>query len=142
MRKQRLAAAEPVSPAAESRAKAHGRAVLRIHESLDIVSARGSLRVACRCCDQDLGPADRNYKLSCIHAAIDKDALTELPPPGGRRSMARYVEYYCPGCATLLDVETHCPSVEGERIEPVWDIAPAASALKKAIAESKEKKAA
>jgi N-methylhydantoinase B len=142
MRKQRLAAAEPVSPAAERRAKAHGRAVLRIHESLDIVSARGTLRVACRCCDQDLGPADRNYKLSCIHAAIDKDALTELPPPGGRRSMARYVEYYCPGCATLLDVETHCPSIEGERIEPVWDIAPAASALKKALAGSKEKKAA
>jgi hypothetical protein len=48
--------------------------------------------------------------------------------------MGRYIEYYCPGGATLLDVETHVPSEEGEAIEPVWDMQITPSAIRKAAA--------
>ena len=143
MRRQRLKRAKPVPGGAAGRGrKAVGRKLLRIHEYLDIVQQRGSLRVACRKCDHDLGAAEQNYKLACVHAEIDKDALTGLPPPGGRHSIGSYVEYYCPGCGTLLDVETRCPSVEGEKIEPIWDIALAPAALKRARDSLHEEEAA
>ena len=48
--------------------------------------------------------------------------------------MGRYIEYYCPGCATLLDVETAVPEVEGETIEPVWDIQISSHAIAQAAA--------
>jgi acetone carboxylase gamma subunit len=57
-----------------------------------------------------------------VFRVTPKDDLTELPPPGGRHSKGAYVEYFCPGCATVLDVETSCPSEEGSKIEPIWDI--------------------
>ena len=109
-------------------------AVMRIHECLDIVQQGDGFSIACRKCNEDFGPADGNYKNAAVYASIDKDELTELPPPSGRHSMGRYIEYYCAGCATLLDVETHVPSVEGEAIEPVWDMQITPSAIRKAAA--------
>ena len=50
--------------------------------------------------------------------------------------MGVYVEYYCPGCATLLDVETCCPAVEGEKVEPIWDIQLSADSIQRAAAHA------
>ncbi len=111
---------------------------MRIHECLDIVEQGDGFTIACRKCNQDFGPADRNYKEACVYRSIDKDALTELPPPGGRCSMGRYVEYYCPGCATLLEVEVAVPAVEGEAVEPVWDIQIAHQSIAHAAARKRE----
>jgi len=106
--------------------------VMHIHECLDVVEFDGTYSVACRKCNQDLGPAAGNYKAACAYRTVEKDRITELPPPSGRHSMASYVEYFCPGCATLLDVETSCPAVEGGKYEPIWDIQIAADAIQKA----------
>jgi acetone carboxylase gamma subunit len=95
---------------------------MRIHECLDIVEERGSHSIACRKCRQDLGAADSNFKSASLFRVTPKDDLTALPPPGGRHSKGVYVEYFCPGCGTLLDVEVSCPSAEGGKIEPIWDI--------------------
>ena len=57
-----------------------------------------------------------------VYRVVPKDDLTELPPPEGRHSMGAYVEYFCPGCATLIDVEVACPSLEDDKVEPMWDI--------------------
>ena len=80
----------------------------------------------------DAAPHERIHASGEAHRLIDKDALTSLPPPGGRHSAAVYVEYCCPGCGTLLDVESRCPAVEGEKVEPIWDIEIAPAALAKA----------
>jgi hypothetical protein len=50
--------------------------------------------------------------------------------------MGAYVEYFCPGCATLLDVETACPSLEGGKIEPIWDIELTTDAVRHAAARA------
>jgi N-methylhydantoinase B len=143
LRRRRLELGQPVPGAPPlSGRKAAGRRVLRVHEHIDVVSARGQFALACRKCDQDLGPAEGNYKTACLHCVIDKDALTELPPPGGRQSMGRYVEYYCPGCGTLLEVETMCPAVDGESVEPVWDIALARTSLQRASDSQRQEEAA
>jgi N-methylhydantoinase B len=134
MRARRLERARPVSPGVEHR-KLNANAthsIMRIHECLDIVQQGEDFSIACRKCNQDFGPVNCNYKNACVCSSVDKDELTELPPPEGRRSMGRYVEYYCPGCATLLDVETAVPGVEGEAINPVWDIQISSGAIQKA----------
>jgi Acetone carboxylase gamma subunit len=134
MRADRLASAKPVSAATSAcnRPASAAAAVMRVHECLDIVEHKGEFFIACRKCSRDFGPATGNYKQAAVFRVIDKDELTDLPPPGGRRSMAAYIEYYCPGCATLLDVETSCAAFEGGKLEPIWDIQIAADAIHKA----------
>jgi acetone carboxylase gamma subunit len=141
IRADRLEKAVPVNPDRKARKIAANawRPILSIHECLAIVEDAGSYSIGCRKCNQDFGAADHNYKDACVYRSIDKDELTELPPPGGRRSMGRYIEYYCPGCATLLDVETSVPEVEGEAIEPVWDIQISSDSIQKAAAKARRK---
>jgi N-methylhydantoinase B len=138
MRAERLAQAKPVNPQRKQRKLAVNlsKAVMRIHECLNIVEQGESFAIACRKCNQDFGLADRNYKDACIYNMVDKDDLTELPPPSGRHSLGRYVEYYCPGCATLLEVETTVPHVEAV-IEPVWDIEIAPASIRNAAEQAR-----
>jgi N-methylhydantoinase B len=140
MRAERLASAKPVSETA-SAGKAtlsNARPVMRIHECLDVVEHAGEFSIACRKCNQDFGPATGNYKQRAAFRAVSKDEVTELPPPGGRQSLATYVEYFCPGCATLLDVETACPTLEGGKVEPIWDIEISRDAIHKAAVLERE----
>jgi hypothetical protein len=138
-RELRLKDAKPVgSGERRPKIKTNTPAVMRIHECLDIVQQGDGFSIACRKCAEDFGPADGNYKQATVYASIDKDVLTDLPPPSGRSSMGRYIEYYCPGCATLLDVETHVPSAEGEAIAPIWDMQIAPGAIRKAASRLRE----
>jgi N-methylhydantoinase B len=134
LRAERLAQAKPVSEGSEraSPPPSNSKPVMRIHDCLDVVQHGGDFSIACRKCNQDFGPATGNYKAAAVYRKVDKDQLTELPPPNGRHSMGVYVEYYCPGCGTLLDVETACPSVEGHKLEAIWDIELSADAIHKA----------
>ena len=70
-------------------------------------------RWRCLACSQDLGDARGNYKEGCLVAARDP---REIHNPGivdgnGGPVFApdpewvRIVEFYCPSCATLLEVE-------------------------------------
>jgi hypothetical protein len=138
MRAERLAQAKPVNPERRQRKLTVNlsKAVMRIHECLNIVEQGDSFAIACRKCNQDFGLADRNYKDACIYNMVDKDDLTELPPPSGRHSLGRYVEYYCPGCATLLEVETTVPHVEAV-IESVWDIEIAPASIRNAAEQAR-----
>ncbi len=134
LRAERLRDATPVGAKAEKSTRT-GEKVLHIHEYIDVMRHRDSYFLACRKCSHDFGPADGNYKTGAVHRIVDKAALTGQPLPGGRRTMAYYVEYCCPGCGTLLDVETHCPSMEGDKLEPVWDIEISAAAIRSAAAD-------
>jgi hypothetical protein len=134
LRAKRLQAAKPVGKIRGKRPASGLKPVMRIHECLDVVQDGDGFALACRKCSQDFGPATGNYKSASVHRVVPKDEITELPPPEGRVSMGAYVEYYCPGCGTLLDVETAVPAVEGEKLEPIWDIQLAADAIHRAAA--------
>lgn len=69
-----------------------------------------SERWKCRRCNHDLGPARSNYKEGClvadrdpreIHAPVVEGEYTFAPDP----EWCRIVEFYCPSCATMLEVE-------------------------------------
>jgi N-methylhydantoinase B len=137
LRSERLAAARPIAGGAvRGKLSSNARPMMRIHECLDVVAHGEDFSVACRKCSQDFGPATGNYKTSSVHRIVPKDEITDLPPPAGRSSIGAYVEYYCPGCATLLEVETSCPSIEGGKIEPIWDIQLTMEAIHKASAHA------
>ncbi|MEM1140447.1 MAG: acetone carboxylase subunit gamma [Pseudomonadota bacterium] len=67
----------------------------------------------CRSCGEDIGPARDNYKKGLLIAERDpreihrplldpeKYEFTHAPDP----NWCRMIEYYCQGCATLVEVE-------------------------------------
>jgi len=123
MRNDRLVTAKPVKDGvARGKISDNNRRVMRIHENLDIFDTGDGFRIGCRCCKEDFGPAEGNYKDAAIYRVTAKDAITDLPPPSGRSSLGHYVEYFCAGCATQLDVETYVPKTDGDQVIPVWDI--------------------
>jgi acetone carboxylase gamma subunit len=70
----------------------------------------GSEQWHCVRCDQALGSARRNYKEGClvwerdpseVHRPIIEGEYTFAPDP----NWCRILEFICPGCATLIEVE-------------------------------------
>lgn len=64
-------------------------------------------RITCRNCGEQLCDAEQNYKL---HALCDRKSLTEAGPLVNDPSeyvdeAVEFRQYYCPGCATLLENE-------------------------------------
>jgi N-methylhydantoinase B len=64
-------------------------------------------RVVCRSCGEDVCGADENYKL---HALCETKPLTEAGPLVNDPSdyvddEMEFRQFYCPGCATLLENE-------------------------------------
>jgi len=89
---------------------------IRIHESLILEwnSKEGKAKIECLKCNTILCDASQNYK-ECVpyidrdprevnHMLIDPDWMI-------------YREYYCPNCATLLEVDPTPPSESH-----LWDI--------------------
>ena len=80
----------------------------RITEYLDLDLERE--RWSCNRCGADLGDARQSYKRGCLIA--DRDPRDVHPPiVEGNYNFApdpdwcRIVEFYCPGCATLIETE-------------------------------------
>ncbi len=71
---------------------------MRISEYLEIKDGR----VRCVKCNSELGSLEENFKLKAV---MKKMPLTKASPLN--RPTDKYImrEYYCPGCATLLEVE-------------------------------------
>ena len=93
---------------------------IRITEYLDV--DLDSEMWCCHKCGRQLYSARDNYKKGCL--LFDRDPRTlYVPATDGISSTApnpkwcRYVEFYCPGCGTLLEVEALPPG------HPLtWDI--------------------
>lgn len=95
-------------------------------------------RWVCRVCEQDMGSAHGNYKEGCllydrdpreIHQPIldpERYEYTFSPDP----TYCRIVEFYCPGCATQIEVEYlppgHPPQVDMlidvEALRKQWEV--------------------
>jgi len=64
-------------------------------------------RVVCRSCDEAICGAEENYK---VHALCETKPLTEVgpllnDPPEYVDDEREFRQFYCPGCATLLENE-------------------------------------
>jgi len=89
----------------------------RLNEQIEIVGSGADAVAVCRC-GHEIGPAAENYKL---HLLMREGPVQNAGPwvdpnrIGGDRFVCR--EFFCPGCATLLDVEI------AQRHEPIlWDV--------------------
>lgn len=72
----------------------------------------------CRKCGHDLGPADGNFKRGAVrkdHPIEDANPLI-VDPDKFIDDEVVFRQYFCPGCATLLENE-----VILDASEPVWD---------------------
>jgi len=82
---------------------------VRITEYLDIDLE--SRHWHCNHCGHDIGPAERSYKEGCLIA--DRDPREVHPVIGHDPHFnfsfdpewVRLLEFYCPGCATLVETE-------------------------------------
>ena len=87
-----------------------------INEQVRIEGSGPSATAVCRC-GHPLGPAAQNYKRGTLMRERPVQEAGPWVDPhhlGGDRFVCR--EFFCPGCATLLDVEI------AQRHEPVlWD---------------------
>ena len=107
-------------PAAIPPGAADGAVVVQCHESLDIVRAGDGHAIRCRRCAHVFCSAAENYKRYALEIPHDLEELAGRRIPTGEPYLGIYLAYACPGCATLLQVDTYCPSLGGET--PLWDI--------------------
>lgn len=64
--------------------------------------------------------AESNYKEYALRRDIELQDLAGRPLPDGSEYRAVFREYSCPGCASLLQTDTWCPTLGGE--EDLWGI--------------------
>jgi len=98
----------------------NGRAVLPFHEYLEVVSSKDGFLIRCRKCGYLFCSAEENYKRHALEIRQDLEELAGHRVPSGEPYVGVFLEYVCPGCATLLQVDTYCPTEGGET--PLWDI--------------------
>ena len=75
-----------------------------------LVANTESLEWECHRCQQSLGPVSENYKKGCLIAQRHPDEIWQPLIEGELNftydaTWARIVEFYCPGCGALLEVE-------------------------------------
>ena len=94
--------------------------ILKFHEHLAI--ARNGKTEAIRCirCGHLFCQKDENYKLYAPRRERDLYNLAQSFVPSGESYLGGYLEYYCPGCATLLQVDSFCDAFPDSK-EPLYD---------------------
>jgi N-methylhydantoinase B len=102
------------------KSESNWRAVFRFHEYLAVAQNGKTQVVQCiRCGHLFCEPKD-NYKRYALRRVRDLLELAGRFVPSGEPYIGGYYEYYCPGCLTLLQVDTFC-SVMPEHDEPLQD---------------------
>ena len=108
----------------------------RITEYLEIDT--DAERWHCVRCGHDLGDARSNYKHGClvwerdpreVHRPIIEGTYTFAPDP----SWCRILEFICPGCAALVEVEYRMMSASASRPSVLRPSRPAASSIARDI---------
>lgn len=72
----------------------------------------------CRCGHLFCG-AQENYKLYALRRVVHLKDFMPYPLPTGEPYIGEYHEYFCPGCATQLQVDLYCPMLGGGPV--LWD---------------------
>lgn len=95
---------------------------MRIHEYLEIADNKeGKKIIRCLKCGHEFCDARENYKLHALYRERDLKDVKLRSLISGEPTFVLYQEYICPGCGTLLEVDTYCPELDKD--DPVvWDI--------------------
>ena len=95
------------------------RTIIRFHAVLEIAANGQTHAIRCTRCGHIFCGAQENYKLYALHQVVDLNDFMPDPLPSGDPYIGEYHEYYCPGCATQLQVDLYCPTLGGDPI--LWD---------------------
>ena len=109
----------PEKPAVFQRTESNGwRQALRFHAALEMSTNGKQKVIRCSRCGHRFCDAKENYKLYALHRSVHLKEI--MPPlPTGEPYIGEYHEYFCPGCATQLQVDLFTPSLGGDPI--LWD---------------------
>jgi acetone carboxylase gamma subunit len=94
--------------------------VLKFHEHLAIARAGKTEAIRCVRCGHLFCKKHDNYKLYAPRRERDLYDLAQRLVPSGESYLGGYLEYYCPGCATLLQVDGFCDAFPSSK-EPLHD---------------------
>jgi hypothetical protein len=97
--------------------------VLRFHEYLEVARRGETQAIRCVVCGHLFCQAPGNYKLYALRRTRDFQELAQQGMPSGEPYIGAYHEYYCPGCATQLQVDAFCHLLPGAE-EPLQDFWP------------------
>jgi len=97
--------------------------VLKFHPYLAIVAQGDRNVVHCTRCSHVYCDGQDNYKRYALRRERDLEELSQQQVPAGEPYIACFHEYYCPGCAALLQVDTFCPEL-GDSQNPVQEFMP------------------
>ncbi|MBI4529715.1 MAG: hydantoinase B/oxoprolinase family protein [Deltaproteobacteria bacterium] len=92
---------------------------VRFNATLEIVKGGKRSVIRCNRCGHLFCSADENYKLYALHRVVDLNDFMPNPLPSGEPYIGEYHVYFCPGCATQVQVDLFAPSLGGEGI--LWD---------------------
>jgi acetone carboxylase gamma subunit len=94
--------------------------ILKFHEHLAIAKNGKTEAIRCIRCGHLFCQKDENYKLYAPRRERDLYNLAQSLVPSGESYLGGYLEYYCPGCATLLQVDGFCDAFPDSK-EPLYD---------------------
>lgn len=109
-----------LSPGPSGSPDADTRVVLRFHQVLQVVDFDGTLAIQCRRCGHLFGEASENYKQYALEVRRELEEYAGHRLPNGEPYLGEFLEYVCPTCATLLQVDVACASLGGDF--PLWDV--------------------
>jgi N-methylhydantoinase B len=125
IREERLREGKTFSGATSSLSDAVRRStawqqILKFHEHLAIAKNGKNEAIRCIRCGHLFCQKDENYKLYALRRERDLYDLAQSLVPSGESYLGGYLEYYCPGCATLLQVDGFCDAFPDSK-EPLYD---------------------
>jgi N-methylhydantoinase B len=103
-------------------ASASWRPALRFHLHLAVVTDGARYAVQCQRCGHLFCDLADNYKRYAPRRRRPLEELAGGPLPSGEPYQGYLLEYACPGCGTLLQVDLVCPSLDDDT--PLHDVRP------------------
>jgi len=125
IRKERIREGQPFSGTICSlsdavRKSTNWEQIVKFHEYLAIARNGKTEAIRCLRCGHLFCPKHDNYKLYALRRERDLYDLAQRLVPSGESYLGGYLEYYCPGCATLLQVDGYCEAFPNTK-EPLHD---------------------
>ena len=122
MRESRLEAGRPPSgrtTSVEYALAKEWRTALSFHAVLEIATDGSHHVIRCGRCRHLFCRAEDNYKLYALRRVVSLNDFMPYSLPSGEPYIGEYHEYFCPGCATQLQVDLYCPLLGGDAV--LWD---------------------
>lgn len=98
-----------------------GKTLVRFHEYLEVAEGDRGLFIRCVKCRHTFCEASENYKRYALTRERDLSEVNLRRPFSGQPMWTVYQEYICPGCGTLLEVDSFCPQLYSEDSKILWD---------------------